>query len=910
MAALKPKLEPLLNAKGLEWTDILPVLNAVDSVEELASAVSDPAAFLEKLANLANMGPTEAGEIEANHTGKTERGPMTRAVESEMVPTEVEQIEAGETGTVRTETIRAVESQDDMIVGNQNNGVMKSDSIGTSAIGNEAGADAIVITTNASSANTSSDKISIGFVDAFVDDASEGVAENDLAVENMNGVAVATNTVVVAGNANDVPMDHNAAIGSNTVVAADNSNDAPMDSSATDVAVDTGTDVAADNANDVPLDNSTNTVVAADNVNDASMDHSATDVAVDAETDVDADNAKDVPVDNSTTGVAAGNESDESAGNEDKDDVVMNTENDGKTEDSVECDGAADKEDEDDVVKSNENDGKMECRTEDECAKLDTAGKGNTVQSAVDRESADEALARAIGDGEESGWACAACTLINPVSAVSCEACYIPRIPLANDAEGNGSAGGDQFVSLDKSEAPPFPRSGDQLDYLDKSETPPFPGSGSGSVLGGEQLDLDMSEATPFLGGGSGSVVGGEHFDMDDTHLKGNHSDTAEKPEGSDDDSQAVKSAAKAQAGGDDVNAGSESESSDASKPQLPSPESAGGGLSDTRRRSLSSASVAPSDTMDTAAISNVPISMLQSTSADGKVTRRMQSSSVCTPIGGDHQPQVLPTAVAMKHIPPPALEADPLIWEVPELPPVVKSLALSSPGLTDIQTNMILTILRAVMCKPMTEQFLINIDIAEEHKDDVDHYLDLAVEMAAADSKMLAASQATPPPTPPRPPCTYSSIVPHPISIECIMTRLEQGFYRHTSAVKADLVLIYINCAQYNELTRSVGFLPVGFPSVEFPSVDFPSVGFPSVGSTAIVFTSVVFISVIFPSVTFFSLHFFRYIFFPRLAILSDTHESWSKLFLRFFATTRLPLSSQAGQRMGGVAPQGSLSL
>jgi hypothetical protein len=107
MAALKPKLEPLLNAKGLEWTDILPVLNAIDSVEELTSAVSDPAAFLEKLANLAKMGPTEACEIEANHTGKTERGPMTQAVETEMVPTEVEQIEAGETGTVRTETIRA-----------------------------------------------------------------------------------------------------------------------------------------------------------------------------------------------------------------------------------------------------------------------------------------------------------------------------------------------------------------------------------------------------------------------------------------------------------------------------------------------------------------------------------------------------------------------------------------------------------------------------------------------------------------------------------------------------------------------------------------------------------------------------------------------------------------------------------
>ena len=50
VVALKPKLEPLVNKKGLKWSDILPALNSISSVEALESAVSDPETFLAKLA--------------------------------------------------------------------------------------------------------------------------------------------------------------------------------------------------------------------------------------------------------------------------------------------------------------------------------------------------------------------------------------------------------------------------------------------------------------------------------------------------------------------------------------------------------------------------------------------------------------------------------------------------------------------------------------------------------------------------------------------------------------------------------------------------------------------------------------------------------------------------------------------
>ena len=55
LAMLKPKVEPLANKMGLEWRDVLPALELVDSVEELHAAVAEPEAFLLRLGEA--MGP-------------------------------------------------------------------------------------------------------------------------------------------------------------------------------------------------------------------------------------------------------------------------------------------------------------------------------------------------------------------------------------------------------------------------------------------------------------------------------------------------------------------------------------------------------------------------------------------------------------------------------------------------------------------------------------------------------------------------------------------------------------------------------------------------------------------------------------------------------------------------------------
>ena len=50
---LRPKIEPVIKAKGLTWEDVLPALDLVDSVEELEAEIADPDAFLDKLAAIA-----------------------------------------------------------------------------------------------------------------------------------------------------------------------------------------------------------------------------------------------------------------------------------------------------------------------------------------------------------------------------------------------------------------------------------------------------------------------------------------------------------------------------------------------------------------------------------------------------------------------------------------------------------------------------------------------------------------------------------------------------------------------------------------------------------------------------------------------------------------------------------------
>ena len=55
IAKLRPKLEPVVEKQGLEWGDVVPALELVDSVEELEAAIADPEAFLQSLAH--SMGP-------------------------------------------------------------------------------------------------------------------------------------------------------------------------------------------------------------------------------------------------------------------------------------------------------------------------------------------------------------------------------------------------------------------------------------------------------------------------------------------------------------------------------------------------------------------------------------------------------------------------------------------------------------------------------------------------------------------------------------------------------------------------------------------------------------------------------------------------------------------------------------
>ena len=61
---LKPKLEPLLRKQGLEWADVVPVLESIDSVEELKAAVADPGAFAERLGSAGALAAKTQAEDE------------------------------------------------------------------------------------------------------------------------------------------------------------------------------------------------------------------------------------------------------------------------------------------------------------------------------------------------------------------------------------------------------------------------------------------------------------------------------------------------------------------------------------------------------------------------------------------------------------------------------------------------------------------------------------------------------------------------------------------------------------------------------------------------------------------------------------------------------------------------------
>lgn len=55
LAKLRPVLEPPAEKLGLIWSDVLAVLQLVDSVEELQAAMNDPQGFFERLAS--SLGP-------------------------------------------------------------------------------------------------------------------------------------------------------------------------------------------------------------------------------------------------------------------------------------------------------------------------------------------------------------------------------------------------------------------------------------------------------------------------------------------------------------------------------------------------------------------------------------------------------------------------------------------------------------------------------------------------------------------------------------------------------------------------------------------------------------------------------------------------------------------------------------
>ena len=48
---LRPLAEPYLESKGLEWEDVVPALEAIDSNDELQDAIDDPEGFFANLAD-------------------------------------------------------------------------------------------------------------------------------------------------------------------------------------------------------------------------------------------------------------------------------------------------------------------------------------------------------------------------------------------------------------------------------------------------------------------------------------------------------------------------------------------------------------------------------------------------------------------------------------------------------------------------------------------------------------------------------------------------------------------------------------------------------------------------------------------------------------------------------------------
>ena len=72
VAKIRSKLEPIANKQGLVWSDVASVVALIDELSELQSCLSDPSAFLSKLASAS--GPAAKKMILATMRAKMRRG--------------------------------------------------------------------------------------------------------------------------------------------------------------------------------------------------------------------------------------------------------------------------------------------------------------------------------------------------------------------------------------------------------------------------------------------------------------------------------------------------------------------------------------------------------------------------------------------------------------------------------------------------------------------------------------------------------------------------------------------------------------------------------------------------------------------------------------------------------------------
>ena len=82
--AIKSKLKPHLRKQALEWADVVPALEEIESIEELKAVVDDPVAFLARLA--AASGPAADPQPRPSTTREREKTESERFVPASSLP--------------------------------------------------------------------------------------------------------------------------------------------------------------------------------------------------------------------------------------------------------------------------------------------------------------------------------------------------------------------------------------------------------------------------------------------------------------------------------------------------------------------------------------------------------------------------------------------------------------------------------------------------------------------------------------------------------------------------------------------------------------------------------------------------------------------------------------------------------